>query len=94
LNAQRSGQNIKHVQHVDEVIFARHKWQSVTPNYYIPRTIVLARSILVVGYYTFELVFILNPTITNSNLVDNKYLTWLEQLHNLEQKPSHRFDFQ
>jgi hypothetical protein len=51
-------------------------------------------SVLVVDYYTFELVFILNPTITNSNLVHNQYLTWLEQLHNLEQKPSHRFDSQ
>jgi hypothetical protein len=55
-----------------------------TPSYYIPKAIVTSILTLVVGYYTSKPVPILNPTA----------IYWLEQLCNLEQKPSHRFSFQ
>jgi hypothetical protein len=66
----------------------------VTPNYYIPRAIVPFQSTLIVGYYTFELVPILNPIATNSELEHNQLLIRLEQLRNLERKPSHKSGFQ
>jgi hypothetical protein len=52
--------------------------------YYIPRAIVPSRSMLIVGYYTFEPVPILNPTKIDLELECNQLLTWLEQLYNLE----------
>jgi hypothetical protein len=52
------------------------------------------RSTPVVGYYTFKSVPILNLTITNSELEHNQLLPQLEQLSNLEQRPSHRFGSQ
>jgi hypothetical protein len=47
----------------------------------------------IVGYYTFEPILILNPTTINSKLEHNQLKTQLE-LHNLEQRPSHRFGSQ
>jgi hypothetical protein len=49
-----------------------------------------SRSTLVVGYYTLELVPILNPTIIDLELEGNQLLTQLEHLCNLERRPSHR----
>jgi len=49
---------------------------------------------LIVGYYTFEPVPILNPTKIDLELECNQLLTWLEQLYNLEWRPSHRSGFQ
>jgi hypothetical protein len=46
----------------------------------------LSQSTSVVGYYTFELVLSLNPTTIDSELERTQLLTWLEQLHNLEQR--------
>ncbi len=51
-------------------------------------------STLVVGYYTSEPVLVLNPTVANSKLDCNQLLTQLEQLCNLEQRPSHRLSSQ
>jgi hypothetical protein len=36
----------------------------------------------------------LNPIAINLKLERNQFLTQLEQLHNLEQRPSYRFGFQ
>jgi hypothetical protein len=66
----------------------------MTPNYYIPKTTVLYQLALVVHYYTFEPVPILNPTSLDLELECNQFLTWLEQLHNLERRPSHRYGSQ
>jgi hypothetical protein len=68
------GQNIELVQHANEVTFVGQIWQFVTPNYYIPRAFVPIQSTLIVGYYTFELVPILNPIATNSELKHNQLL--------------------
>ncbi len=62
----------------------------MTPGYYIPKAIMPSRSTPIVGYYTSELIPILNPTTANSELECNQLLTQLEQLCNLEQRPSHR----
>jgi hypothetical protein len=48
----------------------------------------------VVGYYTFKPILVLNLVIANSKLECNQLLTRLEQLCNLEQRPSHRLGFQ
>jgi hypothetical protein len=48
----------------------------------------------IVSYYTFELFPILNPPKANLELKCNQLLTQLEQLCNLEQRPSHKFGFQ
>jgi hypothetical protein len=52
------------------------------------------RSTLVIHYYTFKHVPNLNPTTIDLKLEHNQFLTRLEQLHNLEQRPSHRFGSQ
>jgi hypothetical protein len=39
---------------------------------------------MVVGYYTFEPIRILNPTTIDSKLECSLFLTQLEQLHHLE----------
>ncbi len=62
----------------------------MTPNYYIPKTNVPFQSTLVVGYSTYEPVLVLNPNATYSKLECNQLLTQLEQLCNLERRPSHR----
>jgi hypothetical protein len=74
LNTQPGGQNIALVQHANEITFAAQGWQSATPNYYIPRTIILSQSILVGGYYTSKLVFGLNPIATNLKMEHNQLL--------------------
>ncbi len=51
-NAQLCGQNTEPIWHANEVFSARQRWQSLTPNYYIPRAIVPSQSTLVIGYYT------------------------------------------
>jgi len=66
---QPGGQNIALVQHANEITFAAQGWQSATPNYYIPRTI-----ILVGGYYASKLVFVLNPIATNLKMEHNQLL--------------------
>jgi hypothetical protein len=71
LNAQLSEQNTKLVQHANEVTIARKRWKSITPNYYIPKATMPFQSTLVVGSYTFEMVFVLNPIITFSKLEHN-----------------------
>jgi hypothetical protein len=45
-------------------------------------------------YYAFQSIPLLNPILTNSKLECNQFLIWLEQLHNLEQRPSHWSNFQ
>jgi hypothetical protein len=52
------------------------------------------QSTLFVGYYTSKPILVLNPIIVNSKLEHNQLLTWLEQLCNLEQRPSHKSGFQ
>ncbi len=93
-NAQLSGQIIKHVRHADERTSAKQKWQYMTPGYYIPKTNMPFQSTLVVGYYISKLVPVLNPNATYSKLECNQLLTHLEQLRNLERRPSHRFGSQ
>jgi hypothetical protein len=46
------------------------------------------------GSASFEPILVLTPTIADSKLERNQFLTQLEQLHNLEQKPSHQLNFQ
>ncbi len=94
MNAQLDGQNIAHVWHVDQITFVGQKWQFVMPSYYIPKAIVPTWSTPVVGYYTSEPVHVLNPTIAYSKLEHNQLLNQLEQIHNLEQRPSHWPNFQ
>jgi hypothetical protein len=94
LNAQPSEQNTELVRHVNEVTFARHRWQFATPDYYIPKANVPFRSTLIVGYYTFKPIFILNPIVIDSELERNQNLTQLEQLRNLEQRSSCQSNFQ
>jgi hypothetical protein len=62
----------------------------MTPGYYILKAIMPSRSTPIVGYYTSELIPILNPIAANLELECNQLLTQLEQLCNLEQRPSHR----
>ncbi len=66
----------------------------MTPGYYIPRVTIPSQWTLVVGYHTFKLIIILNPTTTYSTLEHNQFLHQLEQLHNLKQRPSHQCNFQ
>jgi hypothetical protein len=47
----------------------------MTLDYYIPRAIVLSPSSSIIGYYTSEQIFILNPTATNVELEHNKLIT-------------------
>jgi len=58
----------------------------MTPSYYIPKAIMPSQSTPIIGYYTSELIPILNPTATNSELECNQLLTQLEQLCNLKQR--------
>jgi hypothetical protein len=44
----------------------------------------------VLGYYTLELVPILNPTAVDLELERNQLLTQLKHLCNLERRPSHK----
>jgi hypothetical protein len=88
------GQNIELVRHADEVTSIGQRWQSTTSDYYIPITTMPSQSTLVVGYYTLKLVPILNPIIIDSKLERNQLLTQLEQLCNLERRPSHRYGSQ
>jgi hypothetical protein len=37
-------------------------------DYYIPKIIVLTQSTSIVGYYTYKLIPILNPTVVDSKL--------------------------
>jgi hypothetical protein len=80
--------------HANEVTSTTQRRQFAIPNYYIPRAFVSSRLALVVKYYTSESVLVLNPTTTNLELERNQLLNWLEQLYNLEQKPSHWSSFQ
>jgi hypothetical protein len=66
----------------------------MTLDYYIPKALVPSRSAPVVGYCTYKLILILNPTTTNLELECNQLLIWLEPLRNLEQRPSLRSSFQ
>ncbi len=93
-NAQPSEQNIKHVQHVDEVTSIGHKWQSATPSYYMPKTITHVQLTPIIGYYTFDPIFILNQNVVDLQLERNQFLNRLEQLRKLEQRPSHWSSFQ
>jgi hypothetical protein len=54
------------------VVIPTQRWQSATPNYYIPKTIIPSRSTPVGGCYTFKLVLVLNPTTTNLKLEHNQ----------------------
>jgi hypothetical protein len=78
------------IQHANEVTFTTQMWHSITHGYYIPKVFVPSWLTLVVAYYTYELVFVLNPITTYSKLDYNQLLNRLEQLHNLEQRPSHQ----
>ncbi len=62
----------------------------VTPNYYIPRIIMPSWLTLIVGYYTCELVLVLNLTTVDSEFECNQLLILLEQLCNLYWRPLHR----
>jgi hypothetical protein len=53
------------------------------------KVVIPSRLALVVAYYTYELVFVLNPMTTYSELEYNPLLNQLEHLHNLKQRPSH-----
>jgi len=46
------------------------------------------------GSASSEPILILTPTITDSELEQNQFLTRLEQLCNLEQRPSHQLNSQ
>ncbi len=83
------GKNTTLVQHAHEVTSTAQKWHSVTPGYYIPRVVILFRLTSIVGCYTYEPIHVLNPTITDLELECNQLLNQLEQLRNLEQRPSH-----
>jgi hypothetical protein len=66
--------NTTPIWHANEITSTTQKWQSTTPSYYIPKAIVPSRSTLVVGYYTFEPIPVLNPIATNSKLECNQLL--------------------
>jgi hypothetical protein len=54
-------------------------------DYHIPRVIMPFWSALIVGYYTFEPVLVLNPIATHLELERklgwNNYVTWSTNLH-------------
>jgi hypothetical protein len=78
------------IQHANEITFVSHKWQSTTPNYHIPKVNIPLGSSLIVGYYTFGPIPILNPITIDSKLEHNQLLNHMEQLRILEQRPSHQ----
>jgi hypothetical protein len=94
LNAQLDEENTEPIWHANEIISTRHKWQFVTHGYYIPKAIVPSWSSLVARYYTHEPIHVLNPIVAYSKLEHNLLLNQLEQLHNLEQRPSHLSNYQ
>jgi hypothetical protein len=69
-------------------------WQFATPNYHIPKATIPLGSSLIVGYYIFGPIPVLNPITIGSRLEHNQLLNQVEQLRNLEQRPSHQSNFQ
>ncbi len=59
LNAQLGEQNIELIRHANDVTFTCQKWQFATLGYYIPKAIVAFQLAPVIGYLTFELIFVL-----------------------------------
>jgi len=74
LNAQLSGHHTTHVPNANEITFVGQQWQSITPRYYIPKAIIPSRLALIVGYYIFKPIAILNPTTIYSKLECNQLL--------------------
>jgi len=60
----------------------------------MPKTITPFQLAPIIGYYTFDPIFILNQIVVDSKLEHNQFLSRLEQLCKLEQRPSHWSSFQ